>query len=130
MNGGLVSIRDERHNKKLEVWQNAMAPVVRIYTLTKGFPKSEAYDLSGQMRRSAISIPGNIAEGAAGKSKAEFLQFLNIAQISSSDLDAQLELTYMLGYIDEKRHREILAELTAIFRMLSGLIRSLKRSEL
>lgn len=127
--GGLVSIGDERPHKKLEVWQKAMALVARIYSLTKEFPKSEAYGLSSQMRRSAISIPGNIAEGAARKSKAEFLQFLNIARGSLSELDTQLELAYMLGYIDEKRQRETLAELTTVFRMLSGLIRSLKKSE-
>jgi four helix bundle protein len=127
--GELVTIGDERPHKKLEVWQEAMALVARIYNLTKEFPKSEAYGLSSQMRRSAISIPSNIAEGAARKSKAEFLQFLNIAQGSLSELDTQLELAYVLGYIDEKRQKETLAKLTTIFRMLSGLIRSLKKSE-
>lgn len=124
-----MTIGDERPHKKLEVWQEAMALVARIYNLTKEFPKSEAYGLSSQMRRSAISIPSNIAEGAARKSKAEFLQFLNIAQGSLSELDTQLELAYVLGYIDEKRQKETLAKLTTIFRMLSGLIRSLKKSE-
>lgn len=68
-----MSIRYERPHKKLEAWQKAMALVARIYSLTKEFPKSEAYGLSSQMRRSAIFIPSNIAEGAARKSKAEFL---------------------------------------------------------
>jgi four helix bundle protein len=72
VNGGLVSIRDERPHKKLEVWQKAMALVARIYSLTKGFPKSEAYGLSSQMRRSAISIPANIAEGQQGNLKPNF----------------------------------------------------------
>lgn len=81
------------------------------------------------MRISAISVTGNIAEGAARKSKAEFLQFLNIAQGSLSELDTQLELVYMLGYIDEKRQKETLAELITIFRMLSGLIRSVRERE-
>ena len=86
--GELVTIaRDERPHKKLEVWQEAMALVARIYSLTEGFPKSEVYGLSSQMRRSAISIPSNIAEGAARKSNAEFLQFLSIAQGSLSELD-------------------------------------------
>jgi hypothetical protein len=62
MNGGLVTIRDERPHKKLEVSQKAMALVARIYNLTKEFPKSETYGLSSQMRTSAIPIPGNIAE--------------------------------------------------------------------
>ena len=120
---------DERPHRKLEVWQRAMALVIRIYDLTKGFPNSEAYGLSSQMRRSAVSVPCNIAEGAARKSKAEFLQFLNIAQGSLSELDTQLELAYMLGYIDAESQQVTLAEITTIFRMLSGLVRSVKKSK-
>jgi len=65
-----------------------------------GFPKSEAYGLAGQMRRSAVSVPSNIAEGAARKSRAEFLRFLSVAQGSLSEPDTQLELAHMLGCID------------------------------
>lgn len=123
-----VATGDERPHKRLEVWQRSMVLVKKVYDLTKEFPKNETYGLSSQMQRSAVSIPGNIAEGAARKSKAEFLQFLNIAQGSLSELDTHLELAYMLGYIDEERQKEILTELTTIFKMLSGLIRRLKNS--
>ena len=116
-----------RPHRKLEVWQRSMELVKTIYELTKEFPKEEIYGLSSQMQRSAVSIPSNIAEGAARKSKAEFLHFLSIAQGSLSELDTQLEVAYMLGYIDEEKRKETLAEITSIFKLLSGLIRSVKQ---
>ena len=116
-----------RPHRKLEVWQRSMALVTTIYELTKEFPKVETYGLSSQMQRSAVSIPSNIAEGAARKSKAEFLHFLSIAQGSLSELDTQLEVAYMLGYIDEEKRKEMLDQITDIFKLLSGLIRSVKQ---
>ena len=116
-----------RPHRKLEVWRGSMVLVRRIYELTKEFPKEETYGLSSQMQRSAVSIPSNIAEGAARKSKAEFLQFLSIAQCSLSELDTQLEVAYMLAYINEEKRKETLTEITSIFKMLSGLIRSVKQ---
>jgi len=124
-----MSAEVERPHRKLDVWQRAMALVARIYDLTKGFPSHEAYGLASQMRRSAVSVPSNIAEGAARKSSAEFLQFLSVAQGSLSELYTQLELAYMLGYIDDDSHNQTLAEITTVFKMLSGLIRSLKTRE-
>ncbi len=116
-----------RPHRKLEVWQRSMGLVKTIYELTGEFPKEEIYGLSSQMQRSAVSIPSNIAEGAARKSKVEFLQFLSIAQGSLSELDTQLEVAYMLGYIDEEKRKGTLAEITSIFKLLSGLIRSVKQ---
>lgn len=124
-----MNTEGERPHRRLYVWQRAMELVARIYELTKGLPKSEAYGLASQMRRSAVSIPSNIAEGAARKSRAEFLQFLSVAQGSLSELDTQLELAYMLGYIDEDSKNQALAEITTVFKTLSGLIRSLKSGE-
>jgi len=115
-----------RPHRKLEVWQRSMGLVKTIYGLTREFPKEEIYGLSSQMQRSAVSMPSNIAEGAARKSKAEFLQFLSIAQGSLSELDTQLEVAYMLGYIDEEKRKGTLDEITTIFKLLSGLIRSVK----
>ena len=116
-----------RPHRKLEVWQRSMTLVKMTYELTREFPKEEIYGLSSQMQRSAVSIPSNIAEGAARKSKAEFLQFLSIAQGSLSELDTQLEIAHMLGYITEKKRKETFDELTDVFKMLSGLIRSVKQ---
>ena len=116
-----------RPHRKLEVWQRSMGLVKAVYGLTRNFPKEETYGLSSQMQRSAVSIPSNIAEGAARKSKAEFLHFLSIAQGSLSELDTQLEIAYMLGYIDKEKRKETLDQITDVFKMLSGLIRSVKQ---
>ena len=78
------------------------------------------------MRRAAISIPSNIAEGAARKGKKEYKQFLNIAQGSVSELDTQIELTITLNYIDENVYKGLMTKLVTISRMLFGLSRSLK----
>jgi len=121
-----MNIPTERPHRRLDVWQKSMSLVKKIYDLTENFPKKEIYALSSQMQRSAVSVPSNIAEGAARRSKAEFLQFLNVAQGSLSELDTQLELARILGYINENQHKDINSEITLIFKMLSGLIRSIK----
>jgi four helix bundle protein len=95
---------DNRPHRKLIVWQKSMEFVRESYRVSASFPKSEEYGLSSQMRRAAVSIPSNMAEGAARKGKKEFRQFINIAQGSISELDTQLELAYMLGYIDAGIH--------------------------
>jgi four helix bundle protein len=78
------------------------------------------------MRRAAVSVPSNLAEGAARKGKNEFKQFLNIAQGSQSELDTQIELAHMLGYMASERHRELMSKMTEISKMLYGLTNSLK----
>ena len=99
--------------------------VREIYRSTQAFPKSEVYILSSQMRRAAISIPSNLAEGAARKGNKEFKQFLNIAQGSVSELDTQIELAGMLGYLDEARKSDLLKQLNDISKMLFGLLKSI-----
>jgi len=98
---------DTRPHRKLDVWQKSMELVCEIYQITSAFPKNEEYGLSSQMQRAAVSVPSNLAEGAARKGKNEFKQFLNIAQGSLSELDTQIELAHMLGYMASERHREI-----------------------
>ena len=100
--------------------------VKEIYQATEKFPKSEIYGLISQMRRAAVSIPSNLAEGAARKGKKEFKQFLNIAQGSISELDTQIELAMMLNYVDKNIYNDMMKELSAISKMLFGLSRSLK----
>lgn len=113
------------HN--LEVWKRAIKFVTEIYKMTDNFPNNEIYGLSQQMRRSAVSIPSNIAEGAGRNSTREFLQFLSIAQGSLSELETQLIIGNNLGYI---RNVEItLKELDEISKMLIGLSKSLKRKK-
>jgi len=103
-----------------------MELVQDVYRATTAFPKTEEYGLSSQMRRATVSIPSNIAEGAARKGNKEFRQFLNIAQGSISELDTQLELARMLGYMDGNRHADLTAKLTNISKMLYGLSKTVK----
>ena len=117
---------DSRAHRKLDVWKKSMTFVKDIYQATESFPKSEIYGLISQMRRAAVSIPSNLAEGAARKGKKEFKQYLNIAQGSISELDTQIELASMLKYIDENLYNNLMDGLNTISKMLFGLSRSLK----
>ena len=119
----------EKPHKKLDVWQAAMKSTTMIYKLTKKFPEEEKFGLVSQMRRASISIPCNIAEGAARQGKREFKNFLSMAQGSLSELDTQIELAILLGYISTGDLREIADQLLRIDRMLSGLIRSLRKRD-
>ncbi len=115
----------EKPHKKLDVWQAAMKSTTMVYKLTDKFPEEEKFGLVSQMRRAAISIPCNIAEGAARRGKREFRNFLSMAQGSLSELDTQLELSILLGYVKAEDLRELWHQLLRIDKMLSGLIRSL-----
>jgi len=84
--------------RDLEVWRLGLELVETIYRCTSEFPKSEIYGLAAQMRRAAVSIPSNIAEGQARSSSKEFLHFLSFSLGSLAELETQLELTYRLGY--------------------------------
>ncbi len=114
-------------HKKLDVWKKAIDLVQQIYDLTKTFPKNEDYSLTSQMRRAAISVPSNIAEGAARQTKKEFMQFLHMAQGSLSELDTQIEIAKRLGYFSEDQTKKIFEIMQDVDRMLSGLIKSLKK---
>ena len=88
-----------RPHKNLDVWKESVALATEIYKITSNFPKSEIYGIVSQMRRAAVSVPSNIAEGAARNSDKEFAQFLNIAGGSLSELDTQVEISFNLDYI-------------------------------
>jgi four helix bundle protein len=109
---------------KLEVWKRSIEFVTAIYKLTESFPKSEIYGLVQQLRRSAISIPSNIAEGAGRNSKNEFKQFLSIAQGSIAELETQLLIARNLGFVKEPE--SLLIELDELSKMIIGLARALK----
>jgi four helix bundle protein len=108
---------------KLKVWQRAIDFVTTIYKLTERFPKEEMFGLTSQMRRAAVSIASNIAEGAARGSKAEFRKFLAIAQGSISELETQILISHKLGFCTE--HEALLSELDEISRMIVGLRKSI-----
>lgn len=117
---------DLRPHRKLDVWKKSMDFVSDVYKFTALFPKDEIYGLIPQMRRAAISVPSNLAEGAARKGNKEFKQFLNIAQGSISELDTQIELSLSLAYIDEEKYIELMEKINVISKMLYGLSRSLE----
>lgn len=113
-----------KSHKDLIVYQRSMLYVKSIYDCTVAFPDSEKFGLINQIRRAAVSIPSNIAEGAARQSKKEFVQFLYIALGSLSEVETQLELAKLLGFINE--NEVLLDENSQIRRMLLRLIESLK----
>jgi len=116
----------ERPHKRLKLWAAAMDLVTEIYALTKAFPREEEFGLKSQMRRAAISIPSNIAEGLTRGSRAEKRHFLNIAQSSLSELDAQLEISQRLGMTDLSVVEKVQPVMRDVYMLLSGLYRSLK----
>ena len=117
----------EKPHKKLDVWKLSMDLVTAIYKLTDNFPEKEIYCLTNQIRRAAISIPSNIAEGAARNTKREFVNFLHIAQGSLSELDTQIEIAKKLGYLKENDWKSLDEVMIRIDKMLSGLINNVKR---
>ncbi|WP_289021988.1 four helix bundle protein [Desulfobacter postgatei] len=110
--------------KRLVVWQRAMALVVRVYKATESFPKHEQYGLISQMRRSAVSIPSNIAEGHGRNSDKELVRFLDIAKGSIYELDTQIEIARQLNYLKIQEDSCISNLLDETSRMLSGLRKS------
>lgn len=111
--------------KELEVWQKAMNLVEICYQITSEFPKEELYSLTNQIRRAAISIPSNIAEGQSRWSTKEFLRFLSIAKGSLSELETQLILAQRLKYLSEDKLNKIIELTNEIGKMVSGLRKSL-----
>jgi four helix bundle protein len=116
------------HFKDLIVWQRAMDLVAEVYRATEKFPQHEIYSLTNQIRREAVSIPSNIAEGQAHYSKAEFLHFLRHAAGSLAELETQLMLSECLGYGSVEIVEPLLAHTSEVGKLLNGLIRSLKPS--
>jgi len=92
--------KEIRNHKDLEVWKKSMDLVSNIYKITESFPNKELYGLTNQIRRAAVSVPSNIAEGAARSSKKEFIQFLYIALGSLSELETQIIIANRLEYLN------------------------------
>jgi four helix bundle protein len=103
-----------------------MELVIQVYEVTDRFPKNERFSLTDQIRRAAMSIPSNIAEGAARQTKKEFANYLHMAQGSLSELDTQLELARRLKYLDEYTWIGLDEHMDRIDKMISGLIRRQK----
>jgi four helix bundle protein len=115
----------ERPHARLDVWRDAMSLVESIYEITTNFPERERFGLSSQLRRSAVSVPSNIAEGAARRSTPELLRFLSIARGSLAELDTQLQIAVRLGFASPTCDAHDLLDRT--FARLNALIRSLEK---
>ena len=110
----------------LIVWQKSLDFSVRIYEITKFFPKEERYGLTSQVQRAAVSIPSNITEGQARNTQRAFANHLNIALGSAAEVETQLTIALRIGYLSSETHKELIAALTEITKMLYGLLRSLR----
>ena len=125
----MISDKNAYNHKQLKVWQKAMKLVVHVYKATQTFPNHEQYGLISQMRRSAVSIPSNIAEGYGRHSDKEIVRFLDIARGSIYELDTQIEISRQLNYLSKKDFDIVFGLLDETSRMLSGLRKS-KTNEL
>jgi four helix bundle protein len=112
---------------ELIAWQKAMDLAQTVYAVTSHFPREETYGLSAQMRKSAVSIPSNIAEGQGRRTTGEFLQHLSIAHGSLRELETQTVLAGRLGILDGNRLEELVGLCAEVGRLINGLSNSLGR---
>ncbi len=119
-----MKVKDYR---ELKVWQKGIEIVDRIYRVTERFPKSEVYGLSSQMRRAAVSIPSNIAEGFVRRGSREYRQFLHVSLGSCAELDTQMVIANRRKYIADDESRLLAEELNHETRMLVSLIGALEK---
>ena len=114
-----------QHYKDLLIWQKGMALAKLVYQVTQKFPSEERYGLTSQLRRAAVSVPSNIAEGQARRGTNEFLQFLSIAEGSLAELETQLLLSTELAYCKPADAESPLKEIDELQKMIVGLKRTL-----
>jgi len=117
-----------KNYKELKVWQKAYALCLEIYMTTSGFPKEERYGLTSQIRRAAVSVPSNIAEGYGRKSTADYIRFLYMAYGSNCELETQLMICGDLEYLEADKLGELKENIEEIERMLKALIKGLEKS--
>jgi len=116
----------KRPHERLDVWRDSMALVETVYRLSRTFPDTERFGLTSQVRRCAVSIPSNIAEGAARRSTAEYLRFLSIARGSLSELDTQIQIAIRLGYVEVPSGFG--SNIDTIFARITALMNALEKS--
>ena len=114
-----------KHFSELIVWQKAMDLVVDVYRHTESFPQREIFGITNQMRRAAVSIPTNIAEGQGRSTTDDFLRFLYIAKGSLQELETQITLSKRLRFLAEENHDALMTRLCEVARIQNGLITSL-----
>jgi len=119
-----------KNYKELKVWQKSYQLCLEIYRITKRFPKEETYGLVSQIRRAAVSVPSNIAEGYGRKTTPEYVRFLYIAYGSNCELETQILLSGDLGYMERDKLEMVQKDLGEVERMIKALIKSLERKHL
>ena len=115
--------------RDLLVWQKSMRMVTEVYTMTRKLPVEELYGLTSQIRRSAISIPSNIAEGYGRRSTQDYIRFLRMANGSLFEMQTQIEISLNLQYINQKTFEDVYDSSREIERMLSSLISKVEKSK-
>lgn len=110
-----------KHYKELKIWQKGMVLAQSVYRLTAKFPVDERFGLTSQMRRAAVSVPSNIAEGQARQGTREFLQFLSHTSGSLAELETQVLLSMELGYCGESDTTSIVGEITEMQKMVAAI---------
>jgi len=125
----LGDMGEYRTYRDLDVWKKARSLVKEVYLVTRNFPKDEMYGLMSQMRRCAVSIPSNIAEGYGRQFKKETIQFLHIARGSLFELETQFFIASDLTFIDEEYLEKILPQLDECKKLLNGLIKYFENNE-
>ena len=115
-------------HKDLRVWQLSIEFATHVYKLTSAYPRDEIFGIVSQLRRAAVSVPSNIAEGYARGSNREKLHFLRISSGSMSEIETQLLLSLNFGYISEKECEEITTELTSLWKQINALISAIKKT--
>lgn len=113
--------------RDLKVWQRSVDLVIEVYSATRSFPQTEIYGLTAQLRRSAVAIPSNIAEGHGREHLGDYLHHLSIANGSLMEVETQVTIASRLGYLSPQVMQQMLDSSGELGRMLAGLIRSLKR---
>ena len=112
--------------RDLKVWQRGMKLVEQVYTLTEPFPASEKYELTSQLRRAAVSVPSDIAEGWGHSSQKQYIHFLELARSSLFEIETQIRIANRLGYVNADERDQLLSETDAQSKMLLSLMRSLR----
>ena len=116
-----------KHNfKELKIWKAAIRLTKEIYKITRDFPKEEIYGLTSQIRRSAVSVPSNIAEGCGRNTDKQLVNFLNISMGSLCELETQLIISKELGYLKEEKTKNILSNIDELERMINGFRTKIK----
>jgi four helix bundle protein len=124
--GGFIKGKPLRNFRNLKVWERAHKLTVAVYKASESFPRQEVFGLQSQLRRAAVSIPANIAEGCGRESSLDCAHFFQIAAGSTSELDYELLLARDLSYISDEVYAPLSAEVEEIRKMLSALIRTMR----